>query len=33
MCKNSHPVILFARAKNAPPTILPKGTLINSLLF
>ncbi|KAI8734350.1 alpha-amidating enzyme precursor 2, partial [Biomphalaria glabrata] len=24
MCKNSHPVILFARAKNAPPTILPK---------
>nr|KAI8726857.1 alpha-amidating enzyme precursor 1 [Biomphalaria glabrata] len=25
MCKNSHPVILFARAKNAPPTILPKA--------
>ncbi|XP_055899419.1 probable peptidyl-glycine alpha-amidating monooxygenase pamn-1 isoform X3 [Biomphalaria glabrata] len=24
MCKNSHPVILFAQAKNAPPTILPK---------
>ncbi|KAK0055292.1 alpha-amidating enzyme precursor 1 [Biomphalaria pfeifferi] len=24
MCKNSHPVILFAWAKNAPPTVLPK---------
>ncbi|KAI8736053.1 alpha-amidating enzyme precursor 2 [Biomphalaria glabrata] len=26
MCKNGQPTIMFAWAKNAPPTVMPKGT-------
>ncbi|XP_055888578.1 peptidyl-glycine alpha-amidating monooxygenase B-like isoform X2 [Biomphalaria glabrata] len=33
MCKNGQPTIMFAWAKNAPPTVMPKGTAITGYQY